>query len=93
MGSIPGLGRFSEEGKGLPTPVFWPGEFPGLYSPWGCKESDAAFTFTSLLLLLESYLIQDHEDLPLFFFQEFYCFALSLKSLIHFELIFIHGMR
>ena len=24
----------------LPTPVFWPGEFPGLYSPWGCKESD-----------------------------------------------------
>ena len=27
------------EGKGLPTPVFWPGEFHGLYSPWGCKES------------------------------------------------------
>ena len=25
----------------LPTPVFWPGEFRGLYSPWGCKESDA----------------------------------------------------
>ena len=24
----------------LPTPVFWPGEFPGLYSPWGCKELD-----------------------------------------------------
>ena len=24
----------------LPTPVFWPGEFQGLYSPWGCKESD-----------------------------------------------------
>ena len=23
-----------------PTPVFWPGEFHGLYSPWGCKESD-----------------------------------------------------
>ena len=23
-----------------PTPVFWPGEFRGLYSPWGCKESD-----------------------------------------------------
>ena len=20
--------------------VFWPGEFPGLYSPWGCKELD-----------------------------------------------------
>ena len=24
----------------LPTPVFWPGEFRGLYSPWGRKESD-----------------------------------------------------
>ena len=23
----------------LPTPVFWPGEFHGLYSPWGSKES------------------------------------------------------
>ena len=22
-----------------PTPVFWPGEFHGLYSPWGPKES------------------------------------------------------
>ena len=24
----------------LPTPVFWPEEFQGLYSPWGRKESD-----------------------------------------------------
>ena len=24
----------------LPTPVFWPGEFHGLYSLWGCKELD-----------------------------------------------------
>ena len=24
----------------LPTPLFWPGEFRGLYSPWGHKESD-----------------------------------------------------
>ena len=24
----------------LPTPVFWPGEFHGLYSPWCHKESD-----------------------------------------------------
>ena len=26
--------------KRLPTPVFWLGEFHGLYSPWGCKELD-----------------------------------------------------
>ena len=24
----------------LPTPVFWPGEVHGLYSPWGHKELD-----------------------------------------------------
>ena len=40
LGSIPGLGRSPGEGKGLPTPVFWPREFQGLYSPWGHKESD-----------------------------------------------------
>ena len=28
-----------EKGK-LSTPVFWPGEFHGLYSPWSCKELD-----------------------------------------------------
>ena len=26
--------------KRLPTPLFWPGEFHGLCSPWGRKESD-----------------------------------------------------
>ena len=38
LGSIPGLGRSPGEGKGYP--VFWPGEFHGLYSLWGCKESN-----------------------------------------------------
>ena len=28
-----------EKGR-LPTPVFWPGKFHGLYSSWGHKESD-----------------------------------------------------
>ena len=36
---IPGLGRYPGEGKGYPL-VFWPGEFPGVYSPWCHKESD-----------------------------------------------------
>ena len=39
LGSIPGLGRSPREGKGY-TLVFWLGEFHGLYSPWGRKESD-----------------------------------------------------
>ena len=52
LGLIPGLGRSSGEGKGYPTPVFWPGEFHGLYSPWGCIELDMikALFLTSNLL-------------------------------------------
>ena len=42
LGLIPGLGRSPGEGKRLHTPVFWPGEFHGLYSPQGRKESDTA---------------------------------------------------
>ena len=41
LGLIPRLGRSPGEGKViLPTPVFWPGEFHGLFSPWGPKELD-----------------------------------------------------
>ena len=39
LDSIPGLGR-SPGREQLPTPVFWPGKFHGLSSPWGRKESD-----------------------------------------------------
>ena len=35
LGSIPGLGRSPGEGDPLQ-----PGEFSGLYSPWGCEEGD-----------------------------------------------------
>ena len=40
LGSIPGLGRFPWRRERLSTPVFWPEEFHGLYSPWDCKESE-----------------------------------------------------
>ena len=40
QGSISGLGKILWRRERLPTPVFWPGEFHGLYSPWGRKESD-----------------------------------------------------
>ena len=52
LGLISGLGRSPGEGKGyplhysglenskVPTPLFWSGEFQGLYSPWGRKELD-----------------------------------------------------
>ena len=39
-GLDPWAGKISWRRERLPTPVFWPGEFHVLYSPWGCKESD-----------------------------------------------------
>ena len=37
-GFDPWVGKISWRRDRIPTPVFWPGEFHGLYSPWGCKE-------------------------------------------------------
>ena len=34
---VPSLSWEDPLKKGIPTPVFWPGEFPGLYSP--CTKS------------------------------------------------------
>ena len=34
------VGKIPWRRERLPTPEFWPEEFHGLYSPWGCKESD-----------------------------------------------------
>ena len=44
LGRPRGMVWGAEEGGGfrMGTPVFWPGEFQGRYSPWGRKESDMA---------------------------------------------------
>ena len=39
-GFDPWVGKAPWRRERLPTPVFWPGEFHGLYSPWGRKDSD-----------------------------------------------------
>ena len=39
-GFDPQVGKIPWRREQLPTPVFWPGEFHGLYSPWGHKQSD-----------------------------------------------------
>ena len=36
------LGSIPELTDRLPTPGFWPGDFHGLYSPWGRKELDTS---------------------------------------------------
>ena len=39
-GFDPWMGKIPWRREKLPTPVFWPGEFHGLYSPWSHEESD-----------------------------------------------------
>ena len=39
LGSIPAWGRSPRRRERLPTPGLWPGDFHGLCSLWGCKES------------------------------------------------------
>ena len=36
----PWVGKTLWRRERLPTPVFWPGKFHGLYSPQACKELD-----------------------------------------------------
>ena len=59
------LGRSPGEGKGYSTPDFWPGEFHGLYSPWGHKKSDTTErlslnTIYMLLYTCEQAPFQEH---------------------------------
>ena len=44
------VGKMRWRRERLPTPVFWPGEFHGLYSPWGCKELDTTEQLSLSLL-------------------------------------------
>ena len=48
-GFNPWVGKIPWRRKRLPTPVFWPGEFHDLYSPWGRKDSDTTEQFSPLL--------------------------------------------
>ena len=63
----PWVGKIPWRREQLPTPVFWPGEFHRLYSPWGRKESDMterlpqevqSGNYVSLCLLVFTYTSQ-----------------------------------
>ena len=45
-GFDPWVGKIPWRRERLSTPVFWPGEFHGLYSPWDRKESDTTEQFS-----------------------------------------------
>ena len=63
LGSIPGLGRSPGEGK-----IFWPGEFRGLYSPWGHKESDMTEQLSLHFVLLNKSIFIDLKKYRTLFF-------------------------
>ena len=50
------VGKIPWRRERLPTPVFWPGEFHGLYSSWGHKESDMAEWLSLSLSLPHTYI-------------------------------------
>ena len=49
----PWVGKTPWRRERLPTLVFWPGEFHGLYSPWGHKELDTTEPLSLSLSLLK----------------------------------------
>ena len=64
-GFNPWVGKIPWRRKWLPTPVFWPGEFHGLYSPWGLKELDMTERL-SLHTLLHELLLHENKAVPVF---------------------------
>ena len=60
-GFDPWVGKIPWRRERLPTPVFWPGEFHGLYSLWDSKESD---TTEWLSLYFKVFDVQFSSDTP-----------------------------
>ena len=61
------VGKIPWRRERLLTPVFWPGEFHWLYSPWGGKESD---TIEQLSLSLHLGFCQCYDWVPLCLFSD-----------------------
>ena len=76
-GFDPWVGKIPWRKERLPTSVFWPGEFHGLYHPWGCKESDMTERILFSLSLTTS------SQMLLFFFLFVIVFLFPLKCVLH----------
>ena len=84
----PWVGKIPSRRKQLPTPVFWPGEFHGLYSPWGHKESDMTERLSLSLWIYHNLFIYFLMDVQLdcfhFFLYAWSCYErISLVSDIY----------
>ena len=77
-GFNPWVGKIPWRRERVPTLVFRPGEFHGLYSLWGCKESDTTEQLSLSFWILYGYI----EIQEAYFFSLFSIFVkLQMKSL------------
>ena len=53
----PWVGKIPWRREPLPTPVFWPGEFHGLYGPWGHEESDMTERLSLSLCIIHLFIL------------------------------------
>ena len=58
IGFDPWVGKIPWRRERLPPQVFWPGEFHGLYSPWGRKELDTTEQLSLSLSVGKLYILQ-----------------------------------
>ena len=85
-GFDPWVGKIPWRRKRLPTPVLWPGEFHGLYSPWGLRVGHNWATFAfSLLYGLELFKLLDHVTMTWYFYIHLVICAFRTHSLRSFN--------
>ena len=79
------VGQIPWRRERLPIPLFWPGEFYELYSPWGRKESNNWATFTlylrDILMCLDVKLIQYESYYSVFYPLTLCCVSFSIKTI------------
>ena len=68
-GFDPWVGKIPWRREWLPSPVFWPGEFRGLHSPWGHKQLDMTEQLSVWNCLPESHLLPRKHYITLFSLQ------------------------
>ena len=73
----------------LPTPVFWPGEFHGLYSPWGEKELDMTKWLSLHFNCLEQFISKYTKNVYLFLIilNSAFCYQNTMKLWIQFRVL------
>ena len=61
----PWVGKIPRRRERLPTPV-WPGEFLGLYNPWGHKELDMTEQLSISLHTVKGFSVVNEADVDVF---------------------------